>query len=207
MNRPYEDLTGQRFGRLMVIKRVANKYNRIFFLCKCDCGNEKEICGKRLSIGQTRSCGCLAAESIRNRSLKHGYANKERLYRIWKGMRQRCNNVNNPKYKDYGGRGVKICDEWDNYLVFREWALQNGYTDELSIDRVNVDGDYEPSNCRWSTDNTQANNKRINHYVTINNETHTLAEWANISGISLSTLKYRVRNKWEAKNLLNTPKK
>lgn len=127
----------------------------------------------------------------------------ERLYRIWMAMRARCMCKNLKTYKRYGGRGIKICDEWNDYLVFKEWALSNGYSDHLSIDRINNDGNYEPSNCRWATNKEQANNKRNNHIITINGESHTFAEWSKISGINYSTIRSRInRNKISPEEIL-----
>jgi hypothetical protein len=117
---------------------------------------------------------------------------EERLYRIWMAMRARCRCKNISSYKYYGGRGIKVCKEWNNYLVFKEWALSNGYDENLSIDRINHNGNYEPSNCRWTTAQEQANNKRNNHLITINGESHTLAEWSKLSGINYSTIRSRI---------------
>ena len=116
----------------------------------------------------------------------------ERLYRIWMAMRARCNCKNFIPYKHYGGRGITVCNEWNDYLVFKEWALSNGYEEHLSIDRIDHNGNYEPSNCRWSTAEVQANNKRNNHLIAINGESHTLAEWAKLSGVNYSTIRSRI---------------
>lgn len=162
------DLTGQRFGRLLVIRRVeCEKHGEAKWLCQCDCGNETAVFGYLLRSGKTSSCGCSKHdETFRNKkkeqSTVHGGCGT-RLYRIWIGMKNRCYNPNAAKYKDYGGRGITICAEWKNdFPAFRDWALSHGYTDALSIDRIDVDGNYEPSNCRWATAKEQRHNRRDN---------------------------------------------
>ena len=147
------DLTGQKFGRLTVIKRIENQGTKAKWLCKCECGNFSKVTTDNLRNGHTKSCKC----SI----IKHKYAHKESLYFRWIGIKERCNNPNAYNYKNYGLRGIKVCKEWnDDYLKFRQWALNNGYKENLTIDRINVNGNYEPANCRWTTWKEQNNNKR-----------------------------------------------
>lgn len=186
----YEDLTGQRFGRLIVQKIVSHKPIR--WECKCDCGNTTIVIADTLKRGETISCGCYRNECVRDRSIKHNESHTK-LHQVWSGMKTRCNNPNFEFYKDYGGRGIKVCDEWQNdYIAFRDWALQNGYAEGLSIDRIDVNGNYEPSNCRWVTDKVQANNKTTNRFIEYKGETHTLQQWSEILGVSVGRLFHRL---------------
>lgn len=184
-----KDLTDQYFGRLHVIERAENsKDGRARWLCECECNNRKIILGKHLVSGKIQSCGCLQKESI----TKHGMCGT-RIYSIYRGMKDRCYNQNMSEYPNYGGRGITICDEWLNDpSAFFKWSLDNGYSDDLTIDRKDNDGNYCPENCQWSTFVEQQNNKSNNTYLTKDGETHTVAEWSRILGINPSTISTRL---------------
>lgn len=182
------DLTGLKFNKLTVISRAKNIGKQTAWLCKCDCGNTVIVRADHLKDNKIKGCGCLLR--------KHGYADKERLYRIFRGMKTRCYNPKTKHYKDYGGRGIKICDEWlKDYMNFRNWAMYNGYNDSLTIDRINVNGNYEPGNCRWVAYKEQIRNRRNTKKIVYDNQIKTISEWAEILNIKYNDLKNLMRYK------------
>lgn len=199
----FQDLTGCRFGRLTVISRAENKNGKVVWHCKCDCGNESDVYATCLKSGNTKSCGCYQRFRASTTGVIHGETQKTRLYNIWNNIKERCYGVNCKDYPDYGSRGISVCDEWrNNYLSFKQWAIENGYNDSMSIDRIDVNGDYEPSNCRWATNIVQANNKRNSRFVEFRGETHTLSEWSRIKHINVNTLYSRLTKGWGAEMAL-----
>ena len=190
------DLTGQKFGKLTVLSRTQNT-KAIVLLCQCDCGNTTFVHKYDLVHGKTKSCGCLRKELTAIRAKKHKMSNT-RLYRIWNAMKERCLCETNPNYSNYGGRGISVCSEWKNdFQAFYEWAINNGYNEDLTLDRIEVNGNYEPSNCRWSTRKEQNFNKRNNRLLSYNGKTQTLQEWSKETGVSYTTLLYRIENGWK----------
>lgn len=186
-------LPNQKYGRLTVIKEAAPKTTpngRKFrqFICRCDCGKEVVKSLDFLTHAENPDCGCITPSRRR-----YGEMGQHRLYRIWKNIISRCTCPTSPAYKDYGGRGIKMCEEWFNdFESFYAWAFTNGYSDKLSIDRIDNNGGYEPSNCRWATKEQQMNNTRANHHLTANGETHTIKEWSRLLDISFEVIYSRV---------------
>ena len=157
-------MIGEKFGRLIVVDRetIPDKRGRYKWICLCECGNVTSVEGYKLRNGNTKSCGCYKLDLLRERLTKYEYKNL-RIYHIWQDIKQRCTNRNHPAFRYYGGRGICICKEWfDDFLSFQEWSLYNGYSDGLTIDRIDNDGNYAPFNCRWVTMAVQNSNKRNN---------------------------------------------
>lgn len=203
---------GDKYGLLTIIEeaegRYSGKHRRRIFLCKCDCGNFKKIALNSLRTGHTKSCGCIKKITARKNGLKgvtHGMSDTK-LYDVWRGMKKRCYLESNPSYEDYGGRGIKVCESWlSSFEVFSEWAIANGYEEKLSIERIDVNGDYEPDNCEWIPLSRQSLNKRNTRYITHNNKTLTLREWSEKLDLSYGALKRRLQVGWSVEETLNTP--
>ena len=188
----FVDLTGNRYGRLTVVRRSGTRDGHVVWECVCDCGNTVDVIGNLLKCGKTQSCGCYKRERTGDAHRTHGQS-KSNLHVAWQHMKQRCSNPKNKKYCYYGGRGISVCPEWEDYEPFKEWAIKNGYKDGLTLDRIDVNGNYEPSNCRWVTWKVQQNNKRNNTIICASGERHTLSAWEDITGICRSTIQKRIK--------------
>ena len=208
----YKNLQGMKFGRLMPIKYLyTNARKKAVWLCKCDCGKKIEVESDRLATGNTKSCGCLHSDESKKRAklmieakTKYRRIYEKELAHIFHAMKSRCYNPECKAYKNYGGRGITIFQDWlDDFNNFYEWSIKNKYEKSLSIDRINVNGNYEPTNCRWVTNLQQQNNRRNNHFITLNEQTHTCAEWSRITGIPAGTITDRIRRGWDAERILN----
>lgn len=199
----FENLCNKKFNHLTVLEYAYTKNGKNYWKCRCDCGNIVYITTSR--IKQNKSCGCLKYVNQNKYNIK---LKGTRLYRIWSKIKSRCNNLKDKEYYLYGARGIKICDEWANSpKAFYNWAMKNGYRDDLTIDRIDVNGNYEPSNCRWATAKEQANNRRNNIVIEYNGERHTLAEWAEKLpiNISFSSLYNRLKGKWTIEDAFTKP--
>lgn len=184
-----DNLLGMKFGRLTIVGRDFENEGRTRVICDCECGVRKSYVLSNLKRGTTKSCGCLQRELLSQRTATHrGWANNDPLYNVWHGIRKRCDCPTCHNYSGYGGRGIKYAEEWNDFANFRSWALSSGYEKGLSIDRIDVNGDYTPENCRWATNYEQQNNKRNNRLMTYRGETHTAKEWSRILGINYQTL-------------------
>lgn len=206
---PRLNLVGKRFGRLTVIAFAGTIKQQSIWLCRCDCGREKVIRGRALQNGGTKSCGCLhsevAAAWARNRDHSTHGLSRTRIYNIWRGMMHRCYKEHTKDYPRYGGRGITVCGEWHDIIKFRDWAILSGYREDLQLDRIDNNGNYEPDNCRWTTAKEQGNNRRNCTYITIDGCTHTATQWCEIKGLSRSTYVGRVASGKTPYEAITTP--
>lgn len=201
------DYTGMKFGKWTVIGTAPNSitkggYPVSMWDCMCECGTRRAVRGNDLRLGKSVSCGCSMAETPTSR--KHGVSGSH-LYMVYHGMKARCYNQNNRDYKHYGGRGIKICNEWEDYTVFEEWAIANGYKQGLTIERIDVNGDYCPDNCKWITQQEQTRNKRTTVYLIAFGKTKPLLEWADEYGISPKILRHRIKRGWAVEDAISLP--
>lgn len=197
--RKYQIEIGDRFGRLTVIGfervKAQKRGTTLKAICQCDCGGTTSVISSSLAQGKTKSCGCLQKEILIARNQKHGWS-KTRLYREWKAMKGRCYYKKHEYFERYGGRGISVCDEWTNsFDKFRDWALSNGYQDNLSLDRIDPNGDYRADNCRWVSMEMQANNRTNSLLVDIDGKQMTLSEISKSYGLPYSTVYYKYRAK------------
>lgn len=188
------DLTGKRFNKLLVIGRAENSKNGTArWICKCDCGNITTVACTKLTSGSTKSCGCW-------RKRRNGEA-CTRLYGIWRNMHRRCENPKHDHYDRYGARGIRVCPEWEDFESFKAWATASGYKDDLSIDRIDVNGNYEPNNCRWATQKEQMNNIATNKTLTYNGKTFTVSQFADFLHVPRYTIRNQIRLGWSAEKI------
>lgn len=201
------DLAGTRIGKLKVLEPAKTRISpcgskKAYWLCECDCGHKKEIAAASLISKSVMSCGCTVKEKVSMLNKTHGKA-RTRLYRIWCAMKSRCNNKNFWEYANYGGRGITVCDEWESsFEAFESWAITNGYTEFLTIDRIDNMKGYNPTNCRWIPKEKQSANRRNSIYITAFDETLSPTEWAAKLGISYSTIVYRYHKGLPPKEIL-----
>ena len=207
------DISNKKFGKLLAVKRCTNMSGKTAWECKCDCGNITFVTTSNLTCNRIRSCGCLKIKQLLERSTTHNQRHTV-LYSVWRGLRQRCNNPKHASYHNYGGRGITVCEEWDkSFQAFYDWSYANGYSTEnqkdeklkLTIDRIDNNGNYEPSNCRWVDRKTQTRNMRTTRFITFNGQNKSVSEWCEIYGIKLHTFNTRIRNGWSIEEALTKP--
>lgn len=201
-----KDLTGMQFGRWTVIRREgSDKYKHPLWMCICECGNESCIAGAALVRGKSLSCGCLQKEMLSNKQATHRMSHTKE-HKAWLSIKKRCYKKDSQDYSNYGGRGIKVCNRW--LESFENFFEDMGYapTPKHSIDRIDVNGDYSPENCRWATPKQQANNTRFNKYVIFNGEKMTLHQVADATGVDYLRLWDRYsRRGWELDRAINEP--
>lgn len=202
-NNTLSNLIGKRFGNLVVIDRSLqnSKSGNARWDCICDCGNKTTVIGSHLRNGHTKSCGCIKlGEQSRGKST-------ERLYRIWTNMHKRCYNAKAHNYKWYGGIGITVCEAWHNYKTFEKWANENGYNDNLSIDRIDQQKHYSPDNCRWANQEEQANNRSNNRIIAYQGESYTISQFAKKYKLSYWTVTNRLRLGWDLDRIVSEGEK
>jgi hypothetical protein len=196
------DLTGKTFGKLKVIEMdrgYQSENGQFKWRCECDCGNITYVTTRNLKSETTQSCGCIKYNP--NSPYKTDIVYKKLLI-VWTGMKKRCNNPKYEHYNIYGGRGIVVCQEWHSFKPFYEWALKSDYKIGLQIDRIDTNGNYEPSNCRWVTPKENSQNRRNNKYLTINGETKLISQWAKENGVTIKTLNDRIKRGWSESEVL-----
>lgn len=199
----YSSYIGRKCHCLTVIGLDVPQSGRTRLICQCKCGNQTKVFPYQFDTGDIKSCGCLRHRHPYNAT---HILSKTKLYHIWETMRLRCTSPKNKKYYLYGARGIGVCDEWLNdFLSFREWSLSHGYSEGLSLDRIDNSKGYSPDNCRWTTRKVQQRNRRCNRLITYNGETLTLVEWCDKLGLSYKTIDNRLLKGWDEIKALTTP--
>ena len=200
------DITGNRYGRLVVLHREGLSNSHITWKCQCDCGRIVEVVGNNLKNGHTKSCGCYAKEKCVERATKHNMCH-DRLCKEWYRMLNRASNTKWSEAHRYALRGIDVCQEWkESFETFQKWALENGYSNELSLDRIDNDKGYSPDNCRWADRKTQCRNKSNNVIIEYKGEKKTLAEWAEDLGMNYGTLHSRLKRwNWDIEKAFKKP--
>lgn len=205
------DLTGKRFGRLVVVEYSHSK-DGAFWRCQCDCGNKSIVRTALLNNGSAKSCGCGSREAaaanaaVARLRRKLPFENTSKLKDLYRNMIARCYDKRNKRYANYGGRGIRVCDEWlNNRRSFYQWVTDNGYAVGLQLDRIDVNGDYEASNCRFTGAITQMNNTTRNRFLEWHGARHTVAEWARLLGVSACALQHRVDRGWSIERTFTQP--
>lgn len=200
-------LIGAKYGRWTVLKKGKTPTGRSAYLCECECGSKRWVQGHHLIDGTSKSCGCLSRALSIARHKTHGMSDTH-IYFVWRSMLTRCESSQHPTYKNHGARGICVCEEWHEFSKFYDWALKTGYVDRvgLTLDRIDNDGDYEPSNCRWTDMRVQSNNRRTNSVVEINGRAQTRTQWAREFGINIMTVNSRINiSGWDEIRALTTP--
>jgi len=199
---------GERFNKLSIIKEVETvicaKTKFRMVLCKCDCGNETTVRLTNLRSNHTKSCGCIRSSTTRKTQTKHGMS-QTRVYRIWADIKQRCFNPKCKSYESYGARGITICDEWKDFINFYKWSKKSGYDDSLTIERIDVNGNYEPSNCKWIEVSEQNSNTSRTLRFQHQGSEKTLKEWSEYLDVNYQTLLGRIKRGWTIEDAFGTP--
>ena len=207
MGRPIRDLTGQKFGYLTVLRRDGStNHGNALWLCKCVCGKETIVASSNLIRNFITSCGCKRSETISNKNKKHGKS-RSRIYLLWSRIKVRCTKPNCSHYKNYGGRGITYDSSWEYFENFYKWALDNGYKDNLTIERIDVNGNYCPENCKWITLKEQAQNRRNTYRINYKGKEYCASELARMFNIKVDTLKKRINSGMSVEDAINKPVK
>jgi hypothetical protein len=193
---------------LVAVKRADPKpYTKeAVWLCKCDCGNTVDVVAGSLRKGYTKSCGCSKGKFLSDARKIHGLS-KSRIYGLWKDMKDRCENKSSISYPLYGAKGISVCEEWHDFSKFAKWSFEHGYSDDLTIDRIDGETGYCPDNCRWVSWSEQQNNRCNNHIITVRGESNTLTRMAEKYNIPLWVVSSRIRNGWDEERAVLTPKR